>query len=137
MRLPELIASALREDLAELGGEGVRVPALAILATEETAVTAREDHRLRAEPLGHRVRATARHLTFRLGAGAEDDPRRGDPKSAEVGLVVGAGDDVLAEHHIGPGAVVLGGHPERRRIRRGMLADVVGELPAVTHDRDE
>jgi hypothetical protein len=38
--------------MARLRGEGVPVPALAILATEDSAVVAREDdHRLRAEPI--------------------------------------------------------------------------------------
>ena len=59
-------------------------------------------------------------------AGGEDDPRRGASQRVEVGLVVRAGDDVLAEHHVGPRAVVLGRHPEHRRIGRRLLGDVVG-----------
>ena len=49
----ELHRSALLENIARLRGEGVPVPALAILATEDSGVVAREDdHRLRAEPFG-------------------------------------------------------------------------------------
>ena len=61
--------SGLREHLAQLGREGVRLAGPAVLATEEAAVVAREDHRLLPEPLGDRMAAAVRHLTLRLGPG--------------------------------------------------------------------
>ena len=53
--------SALGEDLAQLRGEGIGVAGLAVLATEEAAVVAREDHRIRAEALGDGDGAAVRH----------------------------------------------------------------------------
>ena len=93
-------------------------PRLAVLAAEEAAVVAREDHRRRAEPLGDGLGAAVGHLALRLDAGGEHDPGRGRAQRVEVGLVVRAGDDVLAEQRVGPGAVVLGRQPEHRRIGR-------------------
>ena len=71
----------------------------------------------RAEPLGDGLRPTVRHLAFRLRAGGQHDPGRGRPQRLEVGLVVRAGDDVLTQQRVGPGAVVLGRQPEHRRDR--------------------
>jgi len=48
---------------------------------QEAAVTAREDDRCGAETLGDGLAAAPRHLTFRLRAGADDDPCR-DGRSA-------------------------------------------------------
>ena len=39
-------------------------------------------------------------------------------KRVEVGLVVRARDDVLAQERVGPRPVVLGRQPEHRRVRR-------------------
>jgi hypothetical protein len=61
---------------------------------------AREHHRLGAKPLGDGDGATAGHLALRLLAGGQDDPCRCRPQGLEVGLVVGAGDQVLTEQWV-------------------------------------
>jgi hypothetical protein len=73
----------------------------------------------------------------RLAAGCRDDPGRGAPERIEVGLVVRAGDDVLGEQHVVPRAVVMGRHAEHRRVRAGLLLDVVGERSAMPGDGHE
>ena len=79
--------SGLGEDLAQLGREAVRVAGLAVLATEEAAVVAREDDRRCPEALGHGERAAIRQLTLRLGAGGQHDPGRGRPQRLDVRFV--------------------------------------------------
>ena len=91
--VPALRSRPGGEDLAQLRGEGVRVARLAVLAAEEAAVVAREDHRLRAEALGDGVAAAARHLAVGLDAARRRTMRvGGGAQRVEVGLVVGAGD---------------------------------------------
>ena len=46
---------AVAQDLTQFRGEGVRIAALAVLATEEPTMVARKDHGRRSQPLGHRV----------------------------------------------------------------------------------
>ena len=104
------------QDLAELRREGLGIAGLPVLAAQEPAVMAREEHRAGAKTLGHREGAAVRQLAFRLDAGREDDAGRGCTERRVVGLVVGEVDHVLTEHRVVTRAVVLGGHPEHRRV---------------------
>ena len=128
---------ALGEDLAQLRGEGIGIAGLAVLATEEAAVVAREDHGGRAEALGDGDRAAGRHRAPGLDAGGHHDPGRGRPQRLEVGLEVRARDDVLAQEGVVAVAVVLGGHPEHRRIRRRLTGVVRAERTLVADGGDE
>ena len=58
------------------------------------------------------------------------------PKRVEVGLVVRAGDEVLAEQHIVAGPVVLGRQPEVGGIRRGGR-ELRGDRSLQRGERDE
>ena len=69
-------------------------------------------------------RAAVRQLALGLRAGGDDDPGRRRAQRVEVRLVVGARDDVLAEQRVGPVAVVLGRHPEHRRIGTGWCGEL-------------
>src|SRR5262245_9138879 len=96
-----------------------------------------EGHRLGAEPLCDGDGGTAHHLTLRLRAGGHHDLGRCGPKRVEVGLVMGAGDHVLAEHWIRARAVVIGGHTEHRRVRRGPTRDLCSVWSLMATDDDE
>jgi hypothetical protein len=100
-------------------------------------VVAREGHRLGAKPLGDGEGAAAGHLALRLLAGGHDDPCRRGPQGVEVGLVVGAGDQVLAQQRVGARTVVLAGHAEHRRVGRRLAGDLRAERPLVAGDGDE
>jgi hypothetical protein len=65
------------EDLTERRGERVRLAGLAVFATEEPAVVAREARRLRAEPLRDGDPAAVRELALGLLANRGHDPRGG------------------------------------------------------------
>src|SRR6266568_2814722 len=91
----------------------------------------------RAEPPGHgQARAARHHLT-----GFRPDPdhhagRRGAQRVPVVPVGI-AGDDVLPDQRVVPGAVVPGRQPEGGRIRAG-LAGVTGrERSGVADQRDE
>ena len=58
------------EHLAQLGRECVRLARLAVFATQEPAVIAREVSGLAAQPLCDGLRATVGQLTVRLDAAA-------------------------------------------------------------------
>jgi DNA ligase D-like protein (predicted ligase) len=138
---PDLDASSFGsgfgEDLAQLRGEAIGIAWLPVLVAEEAAVAAREDDRLRAETLGHGLRAAAGHLTLRLGARADHDPRRRRSQRVEVGLVVRARRDVLEQQRVRAGAVVLGRQAEHGRIGRRLGEEVRVERPLVARGGDE
>ena len=72
-----------------------------------------------AEPLGDGLRAAVRQLAVRLGTGGHDDPGRSAP-AARRSRARSACTMVMfwTEQRVGAGAVVLGRHPEHRRIGR-------------------
>src|SRR5215217_9403744 len=76
------------QDLAQPGGECLRLAGLPVLAAEEAGVAVRERNRRRAELLGNGMRAPVGQFTLGLRAGREDDAGRGRPERLEVGLVV-------------------------------------------------
>jgi hypothetical protein len=96
-----------------------------------------EHHRPRPQPLGQRVGRAVREFPVGCRAGGDDDACRCSLERIQVGLVMGAGDDVLADDRIVAPAVVLGREPEHLRVRRRSL-EVVRRDGAVVHDdRDE
>ena len=130
----EEVVSA-REDLVEGLGEGDGSAGLTVFVTEEPAMAAREGDDGGAEPLGDRLGAAMGHLALRLDARAEHDPGRRRAERREVRLVVRAGRDVLEQQWVGPGAVVLGRHPEHRRIGRRLGRELEGHRALVADRR--
>src|SRR6266545_3742906 len=61
------------EDLAQGGGEGVRLAHAAVFAAEESVVAAREGDGCRREPFGHGSARAADHRLARLRSAADDD----------------------------------------------------------------
>src|SRR5689334_13142194 len=100
------------EHLTQLGREGLRLPAVAELATEEAAVVAREHGRGLTEQLrgGHR-RATREHAE-RLLADRDDDAGRRRDEPVDVGAVAADRPRPVGEQGVAAGAVVLGRHAE-------------------------
>src|SRR3954471_22628362 len=88
------------QHLSQGGREALWVAREAELTAEEAGVIAGEGDRLAAEPLGHAHAAAVGHLALRLGAHADHDPGRRLLKRLQVGLVVGAADEVLAQERV-------------------------------------
>src|SRR5213079_974232 len=92
------------EDLAQGGGEGVRLAGAAIFAAEEPVVAAREGDGLRSEPFGHRYGPPAGYGLAGLRSDAHDDPGRCTPERIEVEPVAGARRHVQAQERVVAGA---------------------------------
>jgi hypothetical protein len=110
---------------------------LAVLATKEAAVAAREDQGLRAEQLRDGERAAVGHLVRRLRARGHDDAGRSRPQCVDVRLEACGADDVLTQQRVGARAVVLCGQPERRRVRHRLAGQVGAHRASVAHGGDE
>ena len=91
----------------------------------------------RAEPFGHgQARAARDHLAgFR--ADPDHDAGRRGAERVEVVPVGVAGDDVLPEERVVPGAVVLGRQPEGGGIRGGLVGVTGRQRSLVADERDE
>src|SRR5882672_8778340 len=72
------------EDLAQGGGEGVRLAHAAVFAAEESVVAAGEGDGLRCEPFGHRYGRPAGHGLAGLRSDGHDDAGRYSPERIEV-----------------------------------------------------
>src|SRR5262249_12827592 len=125
------------EDLAQGGGEGIRLAGLTVFAAEEATVVAREGDRRDPEPFGHGRARTAGQLLAGLGADADHDTGRRRAQGIEVVPVRIARNDVVAQQRVVPGPVVLGRQPEHGEVRAGLIGIVVSERALVADDRDE
>src|SRR4051794_15135035 len=98
--------SVAGENLAELGGERVRLPPLAVLVAHEAAVATRKLDSLDAESLGRGQAAALRELALGSRAHPDHDPRRCSLDRLEVRLEAGEPHDVVGEHQVVAAAVV-------------------------------
>jgi hypothetical protein len=104
---------------------------------DEAAVVAGKHRDVGTEPLGHGASRAGGDRVSGLLADAEHDPGAGRTDGLEVVLVPRHRDGPLGEQHVVAVAVVLGGHPEHRRVG-GRLGEVgVGELARPHRQRDE
>ena len=127
------------EDLAQLRREGIR-------ARPSGRTRRRGTRRGRSGRSPARCRAARRRRTRRGCAispsdstpAADDDPGRAPPAARRSRARSGCGDHVLAEHQVGPRAVVLGRHAEHRRDPgAGWRGDLGRERALVADDGDE
>jgi hypothetical protein len=96
------ISSTLRHDVPQLGREGIRIPSLSVLAAEEAAVVAGEDHRLGAEPLSDGESTAVRQLSLRLRTGGHDDSGGCGAQGVDVGLVLDGPHQGESQERVGP-----------------------------------
>ena len=129
-------AQPLVQHGAQRGGERVGVAVLAVLATEETGMVARERGASSPSCAATAARC-APQLLAGLGSPGDDDAGATGPDRLDIGDLAHAGPVVLAQQRVRAVTVVLGGHPEVRRVRRRLVEVVGGELAVVHHERDE
>src|SRR5262245_57640475 len=124
-----------RKHLAQLRRERIRLSGRAIFAAQEPVVAAGECDRRIAKALRHGLSTAMGERSAARGADSHHDPRGSGANRIEVGLVVSAGDDVLADERVGPGAVVL-----RRQAEHGGIDRAIGEVGrhiALMHDEHD
>src|SRR5580692_9991198 len=88
------------EDLAQDGGEVVRLAHAAELGADEPVVAAREGDGCRPKAFGHGYGGAASDHLGRFRSDAEDDAARCRAQRAEIVLVAGGVDHVQAEKRV-------------------------------------
>src|SRR6266542_3910837 len=116
------------EDLAEGGGEGVRVARPAVFAAEESVVAAREGDGRRPQPFRHGHGRPAGQHPARFRPDGDDDAARRRAQRVEIVLVVVARNDVLPDKRVVAGAVV--GNPKSAGFGPGWSAKPGGIGPS-------